>query len=390
MVLPDFPPLNSNNNNMATGDESKETIILADDNKSKDAVAEGKPNANPQKRIARKTLSMRRSNGVVNGATGAINQDPVEYSNCQQQALAYQRAQGDHPYQSLYAEYVPGTGMLIKKQRIVSCFYLDFIYSSTSFSPNFLKKIITASVAPLNNNKNRKPTSNSSTSLTLLNTTNKRFLELRKHEVEQQYINSFIVPGTSNEEEILFELDLDSVRRKSMHTLRPGQWLNDEIIHYYYNMLSKRDAELCLKDPTRLRSHFFRSFFMTALMNNEAGNLNCGQYKYENVKKWSEKVPGKDIFNLDKIFVPININQRHWIVAVIFIQEKKIEIFDSLKKNDKDYDGGKPYLYALFRYIQDDHLDKKKYSLADINDWELVSSQWSSPQQVNGTYNKYL
>jgi sentrin-specific protease 1 len=211
-------------------------------------------------------------------------------------------------------------------------------------------------------------------------------LELRKHQVEQQYINSVIYPGTSNEEETLFILDLDLVTRKSMHTLRPEKWLNDEIIHYYYNMLSKRDAELCLKDPTRLRSHFFKSFFMTALMN-EAG---CGQYKYKNVKKWSEKVPGKDIFNLDKNFVPININQRHWIVAVIFIQEKKIEIFDSLKKNDKDYYGGKPYLDTLFKYIQDDHLDKKKYPLADINDWELVSSQWSSPQQDNGTYNKYL
>jgi hypothetical protein len=147
---------------MATGDESKETIILADadDNKSKDVVAEAKPNANPppnheststanvgaamindsiqsvvskqptatistvaasdtvpvrRKLIAGKTLLMRRpwklnmSNGAVNGAIGAINQDPVEYSNSQQQALAYQRAQGD----------VPGTGTSIKKQRIV-------------------------------------------------------------------------------------------------------------------------------------------------------------------------------------------------------------------------------------------------------------------------------
>jgi hypothetical protein len=68
-----------------------------------------------RKLIAGKTLLMRRpwklnmSNGAVNGAIGAINQDPVEYSNSQQQALAYQRAQGD----------VPGTGTSIKKQRIV-------------------------------------------------------------------------------------------------------------------------------------------------------------------------------------------------------------------------------------------------------------------------------
>jgi hypothetical protein len=114
---------------MATGDESKETIILADadDNKSKDVVAEAKPNANPppnheststanvgaamindsiqsvvskqptatistvaasdtvpvrRKLIAGKTLLMRRpwklnmSNGAVNGAIGAINQAP--------------------------------------------------------------------------------------------------------------------------------------------------------------------------------------------------------------------------------------------------------------------------------------------------------------------------
>ena len=59
----------------------------------------------------------------------------------------------------------------------------------------------------------------------------------------------------------------DSVQRDSMRKLQPGQWLNDEVIHFFFVMLSKRDEEMCAADPGRKRSHFFKSFFMTKLLN---------------------------------------------------------------------------------------------------------------------------
>ena len=194
---------------------------------------------------------------------------------------------------------------------------------------------------------------------------------------EQRSIQNAIY-GYGHDEDIISQDGTDSVQRQSMQTLKPGMWLNDEIIHYFYLMLSKRDEELCKKDPTRQRSHFFKSFFITKILNE--GSATCdGKYEYRNVKRWSKKVPGKDIFKLDKILFPINMGNMHWIAAAIFMKQKRIEIFDSLGSD------GSRYLNALFSYIQDEHMDKKKTPLPDIHKWESVPTQEATPRQRNGT-----
>ena len=200
---------------------------------------------------------------------------------------------------------------------------------------------------------------------------------------EEQNIVESAIYGSGNGDEVIAQSGTDSVQRASMKTLKPGTWLNDEIIHYFYLMLSKRDEELCGNDPSRKRSHFFKSFFMTKLLNE--GNVSCdGKYEYRNVKRWSKKVPGKDIFNLDKILFPINMGGMHWICAAIFMTKKRIEIFDSMGSN------GNRYLDALFKYIQDEHLDKKKSPLSDLDSWQLVPTQPTTPRQTNGKLFQYL
>ena len=144
-------------------------------------------------------------------------------------------------------------------------------------------------------------------------------------------------------------------------------------------MLSKRDQDLCEKQPGRKRSHFFKSFFITKLLNE--GHLNPaieGKYEYRNVKRWYKKVPGKDIFNLDKIFFPINAGEMHWLCAVIFMQEKCIQVYDSMGS------GGDLYLQSLFQYIKDEHMDKKKCPLPNPEEWTLVHTTSDTPQQRNG------
>jgi len=109
------------------------------------------------------------------------------------------------------------------------------------------------------------------------------------------------------------------------------------------------------------------------------GNASCdGKYEYRNVKRWSKKAPGKDIFKLNKILFPINMGNMHWIAAVIFMKRKRIEIFDSMGSD------GSRYLNALFRYVQDEHLDKKKTPLPDADAWELIPTQRETPRQRNG------
>jgi sentrin-specific protease 1 len=195
---------------------------------------------------------------------------------------------------------------------------------------------------------------------------------------EQEIVNNAMY-GEGPAGEILSQFGTDSVQRQSMHRLQPGQWLNDEVIHYFYVMLAKRDEEMCRLDPSRKRNHFFKSFFMTKLLNE--GNADAskdGEYEYRNVKRWSKKVPGKDIFKLDKIFFPINQGRMHWMCAVIHMKEKQIQMYDSMGGS------GMHYLKSLFQYVKDEHMDKKGTPLPDIEQWELVGYQSGTPCQRNG------
>ena len=146
---------------------------------------------------------------------------------------------------------------------------------------------------------------------------------------EQQLVQNALF-DIGPEDEVVAKCDTDFVTRKNMHTLQPGAWVSDEIIHFFLAMLAKRDEELCQEDPTRKRSHFFKSFFMTKLINDGHNDpAIAGTYEYKNVKRWSKKVPGKDIFQLDKIIFPINVGEVHWVCAVAFMQEKRIQYYDS-------------------------------------------------------------
>jgi Ulp1 protease family, C-terminal catalytic domain len=97
--------------------------------------------------------------------------------------------------------------------------------------------------------------------------------------------------GRGSDDEVLAREGSDTVMRSSLRKLAPRQWLNDEVIHFFYMMLAKRDAELCRLDPTRKRCHFFKSFFITKLLQ-EGHALYDGQYDYKSVKRWSKNVPG--------------------------------------------------------------------------------------------------
>jgi Ulp1 family protease len=202
---------------------------------------------------------------------------------------------------------------------------------------------------------------------------------LRPLDEEEQAIVDDAMYGKGSLSDVIAQADSDVVVRESMRRLQPGQWLNDEVIHYFLIMLAKRDEGLAKQDPSRSRCHFFKSFFITKLLNEGHADPEVdGTYEYRNVKRWSKKVPGKDLFKLNKIFFPINVGGAHWICVVAFMLEKRIETFDSLGGS------GTMYMEAIFKYLQDEHLDKKKVPLPDSDEWTLVTTQKNTPRQENG------
>lgn len=105
---------------------------------------------------------------------------------------------------------------------------------------------------------------------------------------------------------------------------------------------------------------------------------------YENVRKWTK--PGRVgvgrniITDFAKIFIPINIDNVHWVLIVVYTQRKEIVYFDSLSTTSTE--SSQKYLNATEEYLQAEVLDKKL-------DFEL-SEGWlkrvcqTTSQQING------
>ena len=150
--------------------------------------------------------------------------------------------------------------------------------------------------------------------------------------------------------------------------LRVNTWLNDEVVNFYMCLLQDRDQRLCLaSNGTRVPSYFFNSFFISKLLEN-------GTYNYANVKRWSKKF---DAFAMGKIFMPVNLGNTHWVMAVVHMTQREIHYYDSMSG------GGKRYLEAIRRWLVDEAKDKKKIDY-DTSDWKLIDREDCVPQQKNG------
>lgn len=168
-------------------------------------------------------------------------------------------------------------------------------------------------------------------------------------------------------DEVLIDKFNIEMTRKNIMCLSDRQWLNDEVINFYMAMLMERDERLSAGQPGRLTSHFFNSFFVAKLLEQE-------RYTYSNVRRWTKKF---DITTKDKIFCPVNVHNTHWTMAVVYVQKKEIHYYDSMSGS------GHEYLQALKRWVADDVKDKKGVEL-DTSSWKLISHPPDVPQQRNG------
>ena len=155
----------------------------------------------------------------------------------------------------------------------------------------------------------------------------------------------------------------DSVCKRSFDRLRPGTWLNDEVINFYCKILVNEVQ----KQGEKI--HYFNSHFFSKLYSDKG-------YCYENVKRWSRHIPGRNIFELDKVFVPINVQNQHWILAVLFPQDQKIQIYDAMNGD------WFIYLDTLNQYLKDEYHNKHSQSHM-WHGWQLIGNQDGTPQQQN-------
>ncbi|KAL8121571.1 ubiquitin-like-specific protease ESD4 [Apium graveolens] len=152
-----------------------------------------------------------------------------------------------------------------------------------------------------------------------------------------------------------------------LQCLRPGAWLNDEVINLYLVLLKEREQ----RDPQKfLKCHFFNTFFYKKLIGGRGG------YDYKSVRRWTtQRKLGYCLFECDKIFIPIH-KEIHWCLAVINKKDEKFQYLDSLRGRDKQV------MKVLARYFVDEVKDKSGKEI-DVSSWKQEFVE-DLPEQQNG------
>eukprot|EP01083_Nonionella_stella_P090835 253826_1 len=192
-----------------------------------------------------------------------------------------------------------------------------------------------------------------------------------------------IMKGTARNP-FISEISGIEMTAKWIRCLHPGTWLNDEVINFFMVLLQERsiarNKDKSLPPERRCLAKFFNTFFFTKL----SGDVN-GVYNYKKVRRWTSKLKLKplgvnDIFELDRVFVPIHVNISHWVLACLNMKTKTIEYYDSMGGSNS---GARE---CLRRYLMDEWKDKRGEVYTGIDDWKYnkFTPGIDMPEQLNG------
>ncbi|KAH8291177.1 hypothetical protein KR054_009564, partial [Drosophila jambulina] len=150
--------------------------------------------------------------------------------------------------------------------------------------------------------------------------------------------------------------------RSDIRTLFGSNWLNDNVINFYMELLNERSQRNVGQLPS---VYAMNSYFIPRLMGTG----------YWSVRRWTRKV---DLFSKEIIPVPVhyNGNPSHWSMAIIHMRDKTIRFYDSLGQ------GNPAVLAALEAYLQKESLDKRHQPF-DTSDFKVEKVK-NVPRQYNG------
>ena len=160
-------------------------------------------------------------------------------------------------------------------------------------------------------------------------------------------------------------------------------YLHDEILNRYGELLMERHERKAMQVPEADRPlpiHWFSSFFFAQIFDSR------GRISVKNVSIWRNNIRStrKNAFELDKLLIPVNIENGHWALAIAYVQDRKFLYLDSMGR------GGENYLKALqdwFKqeaaYWTDQGRDMKDFG--DIDTWEVLCVPGDLPQQLDSS-----
>ncbi|XP_052758619.1 sentrin-specific protease 1-like isoform X2 [Galleria mellonella] len=174
---------------------------------------------------------------------------------------------------------------------------------------------------------------------------------------QEKLVNRALGPGPPGQ--VLVEKFNLRIHRRDLQTLSGLNWLNDEVINFYMNLLMQRSEDR--KDLPKV--YATNTFFYPKLMQSGQAGL----------RRWTRKV---DIFAHDLMVVPVHLGV-HWCLSLVDFQNKKISYLDSMGSSNQ------ACLDALMQYLRDEHQDKKGQPFDDKG-WKAECLK-NIPQQMNGS-----
>lgn len=169
-------------------------------------------------------------------------------------------------------------------------------------------------------------------------------------------VDRAFIPTPPNE--VLVSASSQNITRRDIATLKGLQWLNDEIINFYMDLIVTRG-----KLDNYPSAYAFNTFFFPKLMSGGHSAL----------ARWTRRV---DIFKHDFLFIPVHLGM-HWCMIIIDLPEKTITYYDSMGGHDRGS------LQKVLQYLVDESRDKKK-QVFDTSDWQLITAK-DIPHQMNGS-----
>ncbi len=124
-----------------------------------------------------------------------------------------------------------------------------------------------------------------------------------------------------HDSDIVVTIGNDDVTFGDLKRLLPGNWLQTDIINAYFHLLASKS------DKT-----FFHNTYLYQKLTQS--NKNDGITFANKVDK-KQKI---DISKLEQIFIPVNIDNAHWVLVVVNIKTHGIHLYDSLYKSSKSHE----------------------------------------------------
>jgi Ulp1 family protease len=106
----------------------------------------------------------------------------------------------------------------------------------------------------------------------------------------------------------------------SLERLKPGKWLNDDIINAYISLINMRSQSLGLK-----KAYIFNTFFYTMIEDMQGRN----DYDF---KKLMRIINRKKVNLLDYeyVLIPVNQTHYHWYLLSINLRTQTFDLIDSM------------------------------------------------------------